>query len=38
MNKYGGAILIYDDFAVDVIDEKVRKVIYFKKKQGKWYG
>ena len=38
MNKYGGAILIYDDFAVDVIDGKVRKVIYFKKKQGKWYG
>ncbi len=38
MNKYGGAVLIYDDFAVDVIDGKVRKVIYFKKKQSKWYG
>ena len=38
VNKYGGAVLIYDDFAVDVIDGKVRKVIYFKKKQSKWYG
>lgn len=38
MNKYGGAILVYDDFAADVIDGKVRKVIYFIKKQGKWYG
>jgi tetratricopeptide (TPR) repeat protein len=37
-NKYGGAILVYDNFAVDVIDGKVRKVIYFNKKQGKWYG
>jgi hypothetical protein len=38
VKNYGGAVLIYDEFAVDVIDGKVRKVIYFKKKQSKWYG